>query len=55
MMPVLQTAFLVAIGALAAILVLGVTVCIIKDIYNYKDLQRRLKKDHARKALTEKK
>ncbi len=45
------TAFLVTAGAFLVLLVIGIIVAIILDIYRYQDLQERLKREQERKAV----
>ncbi len=48
-MNVALAAFLVTMGTLLALMVLGVIIAIIGDYFNYRDLQKRLKRDQAQK------
>ena len=52
---IVTTVFLVMIGGLVMMIVIGVFVGVVNDYLNYKDLQERLKREQERKAKKEKK
>ena len=51
MEPTILNAFLVMGGILAALIVLGLIICVIHDVYKYRVLHGKLKKDRERKQI----
>jgi len=49
MEPVIYVAFLVTLGAIITLMILIVAICIVKEIHDYEDLQRRLRREHNKK------